>query len=137
MSANFRDLLIQGLSVIIQIAAIVLLPIIVKAIQTYMRHLEVQMGKTNYEKYAAVIKDIVYAVEQLYPELLGEDKYKYAVYAINEKLGNILTEKEMNTLIEAAVAQINLISKGTIKKLPTPTPTSVPVQETFEKEPLV
>lgn len=131
MSASIRELLIQGLSIIIQIAAIVLLPTIIKAIQTYMSHLEVQMGKTNYEKYAAVIKDIVYAVEQLYPELLGEDKYKCAVYTINEKLGGILTDKEMNTLIEAAVAEINLISKGTIKKPPT----SVSAQAISDEEP--
>ena len=116
MSASVRELLIQGLSIIIQIAAIVLLPIIIKMFKTYMNNLEVQMGKTNYEKYVSIVKNIVYAVEQLYPELLGKDKYKYAVYTINEKLGNTLTEQEMNTLIEAAVAQINLMSKGTIKK---------------------
>lgn len=116
MNASVRELLIQGLSIIIQISAIVLLPIIIKAIKTYMNNLEAQMGKANYEKYVEITKNIVYAVEQLYPEILGKDKYKYAVYAINEKLGNTLTEQEMNTLIEAAVAQINLVSKGTIKK---------------------
>jgi hypothetical protein len=116
MSPSVRDLIIQVFSILLQIAGIILVPIVIMAIQTYLSHLEAQIGKTNYEKYAKMIKDIVYAVEQLHPELLGADKYKYAIYAINEKLGNILTEKEMNTLIEAAVAEINLLSKGTIKK---------------------
>jgi hypothetical protein len=120
MSASIRELIIQGLIIIIQIAAIALLPFVVNALKSFRNHLEAQMGKANYEKYSLIVKNIVYSMEQQYPDLLGPEKYKSVVYAINERLGGVLTEAEMNTLIEAAVAELNLISKGSIKKLSPP-----------------
>ena len=117
MNEITRALIIQILQILIQLIAVFLVPIIIKGVKTFNLHLEAQIGKANYEKYAAVVKDIVYAIEQQYPNMAGSEKYKSAVYAINEKLGNLLTQQETDTLIESAVASINLVTKGTIKPM--------------------
>lgn len=57
-----------------------------------------------------VVKTCVKAVEQLYKELHGEEKYEKCVEACTEMLaerGLSITEIELKMLIESAVGEIN------------------------------
>lgn len=57
-----------------------------------------------------VVKTCVKAVEQLYKELHGEDKYEKCVEACTEMLaerGLSITEIELKMLIESAVGEFN------------------------------
>ena len=72
--------------------------------------------KNLYKKYAddktkkAVAKTVVSAVEQLYKDLHGEEKYQKAMEAMSEMLaekGINISEIEIKMLIEAAVAEFN------------------------------
>ncbi|MBQ7821749.1 MAG: phage holin family protein [Clostridia bacterium] len=72
--------------------------------------------KSLYTKYvndktkADVVKTCVKAVEQLYKDLHGEDKYNEVVKSASEMLalkGISITELEIKMLIEAAVAEFN------------------------------
>lgn len=58
----------------------------------------------------AVAKTVVSAIEQLYSDLHGEEKYQKAVEAMSEMLaekGITISELEIKMLIEAAVAEFN------------------------------
>lgn len=87
--------------------------------------------KNLYQKYVndktkkAVAKTVVNAVEQLYKDLHGQEKYDKAVEAMSEMLsekGITISEIEIKMLIEAAVAEFNnsfieaaeLVSEGAI-----------------------
>lgn len=113
MNQSIKNILVQGLPILMQF---VIVPILAVVLVQAKKFLIAHIGLVNYNKYSLVIKDIVYSVEQQYPEMIGEDKYKAVVYEINEKLGNILSDSEIKTLIESTVAGINLATKGTIKK---------------------
>lgn len=72
--------------------------------------------KNQYTKYINdktkqdVVKTCVRAVEQLYADLHGEDKYNKAVEGITEMLsekGITITEFEIKMLIEATCAEFN------------------------------
>lgn len=72
--------------------------------------------KNIYQKYVndktkkAVAKTVVNAVEQLYKDLHGQEKYDKAVEAMSEMLaekGITISEIEIKMLIEAAVAEFN------------------------------
>lgn len=72
--------------------------------------------KKIYEKYIntqikeKVVKDCVNAVEQLYKDLHGEEKYNKAVEYISEMLeqkGITITELEIKMLIESACHSFN------------------------------
>lgn len=72
--------------------------------------------KNLYQKYVNdktkkdVVKTCVSAVEQLYKDLHGEEKYGKAVEAAADMLaekGITITELEIRMLIEAAVAEFN------------------------------
>ena len=72
--------------------------------------------KTLYQKHvndktkADVVKTCVKAVEQLYKDLHGEDKYNEVVKSASEMLalkGISITELEIKMLIEAALAEFN------------------------------
>lgn len=72
--------------------------------------------KSIYTKYVndktkqAVVKTCVEAVEQLYKELHGEEKYNKVVESASEMLcekGITITELELKMLIEAAVGEFN------------------------------
>ena len=59
----------------------------------------------------SIVKTCVRAVEQLYTELHGEEKYEKCVEACTEMLadrGLSITEIELKMLIEAAVKEFNI-----------------------------
>lgn len=107
-----RPLFINLLTVAAQICVLVAFTYAIKYLKIAKERLEMRMGKEQFEKAQAFVKTIVYAIEQQYPNMAGNKKYESAVAAINEKLGNILTPKEINSLVEAAVCEINLIKKN-------------------------
>lgn len=49
----------------------------------------------------------VYAIEQKYPELKGQDKYKKVVEYLASKM-KYITEDQINVAIESAVKQFNI-----------------------------
>lgn len=74
--------------------------------------------KNLYQKYVndstkkAVVKTCVQAVEQLYKNLHGEDKYNKVVESVTEMLnekGITITDIEMKMLIESAVGEFNRV----------------------------
>ena len=81
--------------------------------------------KNLYQKYVndntkkAVVKTCVQAVEQLYKDLHGEDKYDKVVESVVEMLnekGITITDIEMKMLIEAAVGEFNKVFEATEQK---------------------
>lgn len=78
--------------------------------------------KNLYEKFIndrtkkTIVKTCVQAVEQLYKELHGEEKYDKVVEAVTEMFnerGITITEIEMKMLIEAAVGEFNKVFEST------------------------
>ncbi len=74
--------------------------------------------KNLYQKYIndstkkAVVKICVHAVEQLYKDLQGEDKYNKMVESVSEMLlekGIAITELELKMLVEVAVGEFNKV----------------------------
>ena len=74
--------------------------------------------KSLYTKYANdktkrdVVKTCVSAVEQLYRDLHGEEKYNKVVESVSEMLmekGITITELELKMLIEATVGEFNKV----------------------------
>lgn len=83
------------------------------------------VAKNLYQKYVndstkkAVVKTCVQAVEQLYKDLHGEDKYNKVVESVTEMLnekGITITEIEMKMLIESAVGEFNNVFNATKQK---------------------
>ena len=77
--------------------------------------------KNIYQKYVndktkkAVAKTVVNAVEQLYKDLHGQEKYDKAVEAMSQMLsdkGITISDIEIKMLIEAAVAEFNGVFDG-------------------------
>lgn len=74
--------------------------------------------KSLYTKYINdktkqdVVKTCVNAVEQLYKDLHGEEKYNKVVESVSEMLlekGITITELELKMLVEAAVGEFNKV----------------------------
>lgn len=74
--------------------------------------------KNLYQKYVndntkkAVVKTCVQAVEQIYTDLHGEEKYNKVVESASEMLtekGITITDIELKMLIEAAVGEFNKV----------------------------
>lgn len=74
--------------------------------------------KNLYQKYVndntkkAVVKTCVQAVEQIYTDLHGQDKYNKVVESVSEMLaekGITITDIELKMLIEAAVGEFNKV----------------------------
>lgn len=74
--------------------------------------------KSLYTKYVNdktkqdVVKTCVSAVEQLYKDLHGEDKYNKVVESVSEMLsekGITITELELKMLVEATVGEFNKV----------------------------
>lgn len=83
------------------------------------------VAKNLYQKYVndntkkAVVKTCVQAVEQLYKDLHGADKYNKVVESVSEMLsekGITITDIEMKMLIEAAVGEFNRVFEDTEQK---------------------
>lgn len=74
--------------------------------------------KNLYQKYVndntkkTVVKTCVQAVEQIYTDLHGQDKYNKVVESVSEMLaekGITITDIELKMLIEAAVGEFNKV----------------------------
>lgn len=98
-----------------EIFATYALPIIAAAITALAGFLGTQL-KGLYQKYVndktkeAVVRTCVKAVEQLYHDLGGPEKLEKAKEGIEQMLnekGILITELEMNLLIEAVVSEFN------------------------------
>ena len=56
------------------------------------------------------VKVAVYSAEQIYKEVgMGEIKKEYVINFINDKFKFGITEKELDSLIEAVVKELNLL----------------------------
>lgn len=78
--------------------------------------------KRMYQRYVddntkkEVVKTCVKAVEQLYKDLHGEDKYNKVVESASEMLsekGISITDIEIKMLVEASVGEFNKVFKNT------------------------
>lgn len=82
---------------------------------------KVYTEKVNTKTKQDVVKTCVQAVEQLYKDLHGEEKFAKCVESVSEMLaikGITISEIEMQLLIESALAELN---KAFEKKEVTPT----------------
>lgn len=73
--------------------------------------LKEKIGDANYRRAYNVAEKAVQAAEQEFGYLSGEERRRKAITKIRQKLGNKLSEDEINTLIESAVFEMNLILK--------------------------
>lgn len=75
----------------------------------------------NSREKRAVAKTVVLAVEQIYKDLHGEEKYLKALQSLVEILGEKgipITELEARMLIESAVGEFNEVFKDNVEPLP-------------------
>ena len=75
----------------------------------------------NSREKRAVAKTVVLAVEQIYKDLHGEEKYLKALQSLVEILGEKgipITELEARMLIESAVGEFNEVFKENVEPLP-------------------
>lgn len=105
---------------IMEIVRSYLIPAIVTLLAAFFGYIGTQIKKiykefVNTETKEKVVKTVVKAVEQIYKDLNGPERYDKAkeniVLMLNEK-GLSITEIEMNMLIEACVSEFNLQFKG-------------------------
>lgn len=105
-------------------------PVIVAALTAFAGFLGTQI-KGLYQKYIndktkeSVVRTCVKAVEQLYHDLGGPEKLEKAKEGIEDMLnekGILITELEMNLLIEAVVSEFNygFAKAGEVPKSDTP-----------------
>jgi hypothetical protein len=111
----FRSLCIQGLTILMQVIIIVVGGFAIKFANKASAQTEAKMGHDEFEHSKSIAKTVALAVEQQFPDLKGENKYIIAAEMLNKKLGSKLSDSEIKQLIEAAVAEINLIKKPTNK----------------------
>lgn len=81
---------------------------ILGAVGVFLRNMYKKISDDNEKKKA--VRTCVLAVEQIYKELHGEDKYNKCVEAVTEMLnekGISVTELEIKMLIEAEVKKMN------------------------------
>lgn len=74
----------------------------------------------NSREKRAVAKTVVLAVEQIYKDLHGEEKYLKALQSLVEILGEKgipITELEARMLIESAVGEFNEVFKDNVEPL--------------------
>lgn len=91
----------------LEVAIAFLMPVAIVFLKKSHEALKIKMGKDSLlwaEEEAGVI---VYAVEQMYPQLKGTGKYKIAAELLNDWTGNKFSDKKLQLLIEAAVRAIN------------------------------
>jgi hypothetical protein len=104
-----KDLILELIKVAVEIAVVVLAPYIIKTLTSINEKAIATMGATNFELAKAFTSTIVKSVEQLNPSLKGLDKYTLAFDAVDNKFGDHLTQEEIQSLIEAAVHEYNIV----------------------------
>lgn len=100
-----QSLLFELLLIIVQVAIVVVGGYVVS-------YLKAKVGTENFNKYYGMIKSIVMGIEQTFGAGNGADKKTEAVQLIEKIAGNKLSEDQINTLIESAVFEMNLVIKN-------------------------
>ena len=112
MKDLFEPVAMKLLTVLLQLVIIVVCMYGMTALNKVKKRLEAKIGKENYDTMMSFVKMLVVGVEQQYPQLAGEGKYNVVIQAFNKKFGNVLSDEEINQLVEAAVGEMNLIKKS-------------------------
>jgi len=104
-----QDLLVQLLIVIVQIAIVTIGGYIIN-------FLKARIGNENFNKYYSLIKNIVMGVEQSLGPGNGPDKKAEVIQLIKKMTDNKLSDEQINSLIESAVFEMNLLLKHNVEK---------------------
>lgn len=102
----------EVITIALRLVVAVLIAVVIPALKAWME------SKIENEKLGQIqewARSAVYAAEQVYKQYKtidpdGEKRKRYArvaIMAVSSRLGLELTDKEINTLIEAAVNEIN------------------------------
>lgn len=99
-----ENLLYQVLLVVIQV-------VIVAVGGFLVNYLRAKVGTEKLSKYYDMVKKIVMAVEQSLGPGNGADKKEEAVQLVKNVMGNRMTETQIETFIETAVFEMNMLLK--------------------------
>lgn len=115
---DIRDILIQLANYSLQLVVLIIGGFLInlgrKLFIKYSTYIENKIGKDNYALAEGLVKIIIQAVEQKYPQLKGDGKFELAlekVTSILETKGIVLSEEEKKLLIESCVKEMNYILK--------------------------
>lgn len=98
----------KTLTTIQQVVTIVIIPVVMALLPTVKRFIDAHTTVKQRQEIESIANTAVHAVEQLNPNLSGDGKYLIAAQKINEVLGNKLTPKQLDDLIESTVNQMNI-----------------------------
>lgn len=101
-----KELIMQGLVVLTQIIVLV-------ALGALIDFLTKKIGNEKVKKYYDLVKKGVQAAEQAYGKGQGEEKKAWVLEYLTKALGKKLPADDLNTLLESAVYEMNLVLKGT------------------------
>lgn len=80
-----------------------------------IKYLSGKIGSEKMQKYYTLIKTVVMSIEQTQSTLTGEQKKALAVSKIKELTNNLLSEEEIDRLVEAAVYEVKkLLSNNSL-----------------------
>ena len=113
---------IEILTLIIRLAIVIITGLLVPALRAWI-HAKTDNEKLNQLKAAA--ETAVYAAEQMHKKIADNEEYqearrKFAKGAISRaahKLGLVLTDAEINELMEAAVQELNIMKDAVREEL--------------------
>jgi uncharacterized protein YeeX (DUF496 family) len=103
-----KELILELLKVGVEIAVLFLTPYVIKALASIEKKAVATMGATNFDLAKTFTNTIVKSVEQMNPNLIGEQKFILVFDAIDNKFGDNLTKEEIEHLIECAVKEYNV-----------------------------
>lgn len=113
------------LTIIQQVIIILVIPVIVALTPSVKKLIDVHTTAKQRAIAEAIAKTAVHSVEQQYPQFEGDKKYIVAAQKINDLLGDKLTAKQVDDLIESAVRQMN-IALGKATTTPAVPPAETP-----------
>ncbi len=100
-----KELIMQGLTVLVQIVVLYVLGVIIAYAQK-------KLGAEKTQKYYDVIKKAVQAAEQAYGAGQGAEKKAWVLEYLSKALGKKLSVDDLNMLLESAVHEMNLVLKN-------------------------
>lgn len=113
---------IEILTLVIRLAIVVITGLLVPALRAWI-HAKTDNEKLNQLKAAA--ETAVYAAEQMHQKIADKEEYqearrKFAREAISRaahRLGLVLTNAEINELMEAAVQELNIMKNIAVEEV--------------------
>lgn len=105
----------QTLTITQQVVTIIIIPAVAALAPTVKRFIDAHTTAKQRAIAEAIVTTAVHSTEQQYPNLAGDKKYIVAAQKINKELGDKLTPKQVNDLIDSTVNQMNIA----IGKIPT------------------